>query len=98
MRMSQLYSVYLSAPANTADAPGFQPVRFHGFVGDFGRSRAALICALTVCVLLAGAVSPLLTRNLYPSLATLHSWLELALFAFVLARGSVAPPAPVLPA
>jgi hypothetical protein len=95
------YAIWLVAiPQQDSAAQGSTTFRmaWRGLVGDFGRSRAGLICGLTVCVLVAGAVSPLLTRNLYLSLATFHSWLELALLAFMLARGSAVPRAPGSPA
>ena len=57
------------------------------FVGDMGPiavSIVALACALVVGF---GAAAPLVTRNVYLSLASFHVWLELAVLAFYAAAG-----------
>jgi hypothetical protein len=91
------YAIWLFAiPQQDSRAQGTTTFRmaWRSFVCELGSSGAALTCGLALLVSILGALRPLYTRNLYLSLATFHGWLELALLAFMLARGTTAVRAP----
>jgi hypothetical protein len=55
---------------------------------DFGAIGLWLIALSILVVGAAGAYAPLQTRNTYLALASFHSWLELALLAYLGARAA----------
>jgi hypothetical protein len=59
---------------------------------DFRLAGLRVVVATVLFVLVAGAVAPLRTQMMILSLGGFHAWLELALFAFLLARGDFTPP------
>lgn len=87
------YAIWLIAipqDGARANATGFRQA-YRGLERDFGRLGLAVVLGLTLLVAALGACSPVATRNLYLSLATFHSWLELAMLAFFVASGQARP-------
>ena len=89
------YAVWLIAiPA--ADRPGDGGRAWRTAWRDLRRDlRPAgvwLVVGLALLVAVAGVVSMAPTRRLFLSLATFHGWLELAVLAYLLARGRVRVP------
>jgi hypothetical protein len=88
------YAIWLIAiPA--ADRPGDGGRAWRTAWRDLARdvrpAWLSVIAALALLVAIAGVVNMEPTRRLFLSLATFHAWLELAVLAYLLARG----PAPV---
>lgn len=88
------YAVWLIA-IPSGDRPGDGGRSWRGAFRDLVRdlTPAGLLAALVLTVLVAGlgVVCAANTRRLFLSLATFHVWLELAVLAYVLARGGAAP-------
>jgi hypothetical protein len=89
------YAVWLfGIPA--ADRPGeggrAWRTAWRDLLRDLRPAGVTLVVALTVVVALLGARYAAPTRRLFLSLATFHGWLELAVLAYLLARG-IAPTA-----
>lgn len=59
---------------------------------DFRAGGLVAIVALMMLVVLASAIDVHRTRHIYLSLATFHGYLELALFAYFVARGGIFAP------
>lgn len=86
------YAIWLVAiPQSDSCAAGPPTLRMkaRGLERDFGPIGAWLVLAAFLVVAAAGAYDPLQTRNVYLSLASFHSWLELALLAYLGARAPV---------
>ena len=86
------YAVWLVAiPAG--DRPGDGSRTWRAAFRDLARDlRPAGLCAVAALMLLVGGMGLLFaagTRRLFLSLGTFHGWLELAVLAFVLARGTI---------
>jgi hypothetical protein len=62
-------------------------VAWRELVRDLGAGGVVVVVALTVAVSGAGLLAAAPTRRLFLSLASFHAWLELAVLAYVLARG-----------
>jgi hypothetical protein len=86
------YAIWLvGIPA--ADRPGeggrAWRTAFRDLRSDLGRAGVVVVVALTLLVALLGVWHAAPTRRLFLSLATFHGWLELAVLAYLLGRGSV---------
>ena len=87
------YAIWLIAiPQEDARAGATTTFRttWRDLIADFTPLGVGLVIAIGAIVLLAGIQHPLVTRNLVLSLATFHSWMELAALAFLLASGRLA--------
>jgi hypothetical protein len=89
------YAIWLVAiPA--ADRPGdggrAWRTAWRDLCRDLRPAGVWLVGGLALLVAVAGAVSLEPTRRLFLSLATFHAWLELAVLAYLLARGPVRVP------
>ena len=89
------YAVWLIAiPA--ADRPGdggrAWRTAWRDLRRDLRRAGVWLVVGLALLVAVEGVVSMAPTRRLFLSLATFHGWLELAVLAYLLARGRVRVP------
>jgi hypothetical protein len=73
--------------ARSEASPGFR-MAYRALRREFGRTGLLVVIGLTLLVMLGGAFSAVSARNLYLSLATFHTWLELAAVAFFLASGT----------
>jgi hypothetical protein len=90
------YAIWLVAiPA--ADRPGeggrSWRAAFRDLVRDFTPAGVFTVAALTMLVAGFGLVHAASVRRLVLSLATFHVWLELAVLAYLLARGATGPTA-----
>ena len=84
------YAVWLIAiPAADRPGDGGRAWRTAGrdLARDFRPAGLWAVAALALLVAVAGVVNLETTRRLFLSLATFHAWLELAVLAYVLARG-----------
>lgn len=84
------YFVWLVAvPMDDRPRSGATSVRraLRDFAADMGRSGVTITLLAGAVVLACGAAKPLVTRNVYLSLAGFHVWLELAVLAFYAAAG-----------
>ena len=84
------YAAWLVAiPQEDSAAAGSATFRmsWRSWLRDYRAVGSAVVFGLALLVLMAGALHPLRTRHVYIALTSFHAWLELALLAYVWARG-----------
>jgi hypothetical protein len=89
------YGIWLVAiPAADRPGDGGRAWRTGGrdLVRDLRPAGVAIVAALALVVAVSGAAYGEPARRLFLSLATFHAWLELAVLAYLLARGPVRTP------
>jgi hypothetical protein len=90
------YAIWLIAiPSGDRPGDGGRSWRsaFRGLVRDLTPAGVLAVAVLAMLVAGLGVVHPAPTRRLVISLATFHVWLELAVLAYLLARGATRPAA-----
>ena len=88
------YAIWLVAiPAGDRPGEGGRSwrVAFRALVRDFTPAGTSAVTVLAMLVAVFGLAHPASTRRLVLSLATFHVWLELAVLAYLVARGAAAP-------
>jgi hypothetical protein len=86
------YGIWLWAiPQDEAKAERTATFRmtWRALLRDFHPIGIRIVVATVLLVLALGSIAPVRTQTLILSLGGFHAWLELALFAFLLARGDV---------
>ena len=89
------YAIWLVAiPAADRPGDGGRALRtaWRGLCRDLRPAGVWLVGGLALFVAIAGVMNMEPTRRLFLSLATFHAWLELAVLAYLLARGPVRAP------
>jgi hypothetical protein len=84
------YAIWLAGiPAADRPGDGSRSLRAAAreLVRDFSPAGLAIVAALALLVAGVGIVQPAATRRLFLSLGTFHGWLELAVLAYLGARG-----------
>ncbi len=84
------YAIWLGGiPAGDRPGDGGRSLRAvaRELLHDFSPAGVAIVAALALLVAGAGLVQPAVTRRLFLSLGTFHGWLELAVLAYLAARG-----------
>ena len=88
------YAIWLGGiPAGDRPGDGSRSLRAvtRDLLRDFSPAGVAIIVALALLVAGVGIAQPVATRRLFLSLGTFHGWLELAVLAYLGARGPLRP-------